>query len=730
MTLALLTWPIFQAWDSNGLPLAFGKLYAYAAGTDTPQALFTSDGSTPAANPIILDALGRADVRLGPNSYKLNLLSTLNAQQPNFPVDNISSLAPTVLGDYSATVAQMKLRTDPGELGSESLATAMSGELERLRYALYETKAAMDPSITEWYETPYGSRVCNVQAYGADPTGVADSTSAFTAAIAAAAAGGMGLYGCGTFKLSTITVLNGVKSFVIDGTLQDSGVNTDITTSLSSTFPVGVVVLDGPKFTNAGVVSDLYFQANINITNGCRAAIVADGSLNCVFAHCRIVGPSDTSVGQIGILLNAGCGNIVIRDCTIVFGGNAPTQFQEGINGWGTDFTKNNYYNNGGMDNMTDPASPLSNIRIYGNDLIGGSHGINMSGSQHVQIFGNRIHNHRDRGIELFGSMLRCSVVGNVITDFKSSAVTSGNGMHTLYVADNMCYTSIGNGEAALQCYLGGRNLHFVNNYILGLGANTFGHGVYVGCDIQEVFISGNTITYPRIAAIAVDSDWKIGNVVGSPALFYGRINAAAPPTGTEDAFVNTFDIVIANNVIYNGLNAYGSLAAISLNQVKTRTLTNTYIHGNRVMGNNMLYNLACYQETASSLTGVRYLGNASATVGPSQYGLSNGMGHFECFDYNDLNTEYQLTATTTTPSVLGNIKRVTCSSAGLITNFTNPMTAQVLTVRLDAASGLQNNANIYLRGGADIAVAAATTSYFVTLVYTSGKWFETARNF
>lgn len=49
-----------QFFDNNGNPLVGGKLYAYVAGTTTPQASYTSAaGGTAHANPIVLDAGGR-----------------------------------------------------------------------------------------------------------------------------------------------------------------------------------------------------------------------------------------------------------------------------------------------------------------------------------------------------------------------------------------------------------------------------------------------------------------------------------------------------------------------------------------------------------------------------------------------------------------------------------------------------------------------------------------------
>ena len=50
----------WQFFDNNGIPLAGGKLYTYAAGTTTPATTYTSNvGNIPHANPIILDSTGR-----------------------------------------------------------------------------------------------------------------------------------------------------------------------------------------------------------------------------------------------------------------------------------------------------------------------------------------------------------------------------------------------------------------------------------------------------------------------------------------------------------------------------------------------------------------------------------------------------------------------------------------------------------------------------------------------
>lgn len=62
--------------------------------------------------------------------------------------NHIDNGVPLQQDDYSSNVAQMKVATDPGEVGSESLATTQAGELERLRFAIRELKGT-----DQWYES-------------------------------------------------------------------------------------------------------------------------------------------------------------------------------------------------------------------------------------------------------------------------------------------------------------------------------------------------------------------------------------------------------------------------------------------------------------------------------------------------------------------------------------------------------------------------------------------------
>lgn len=94
----------WQALDNNGDPLAAGTINTYEAGTTTNKQTFTdSTEGTPNANPIVLDANGRANIWLDTGSYKFVIKdsggSTLST------VDNITGDAANVFGSTVLSVS-------------------------------------------------------------------------------------------------------------------------------------------------------------------------------------------------------------------------------------------------------------------------------------------------------------------------------------------------------------------------------------------------------------------------------------------------------------------------------------------------------------------------------------------------------------------------------------------------------------------------------------------------
>jgi hypothetical protein len=70
---SILPYAKAQFFDSNGHPLAGGKVCSYQAGTSTPLATYADSIGTVNSNPVTLDGAGRANIWLGTSGYKIVL---------------------------------------------------------------------------------------------------------------------------------------------------------------------------------------------------------------------------------------------------------------------------------------------------------------------------------------------------------------------------------------------------------------------------------------------------------------------------------------------------------------------------------------------------------------------------------------------------------------------------------------------------------------------------------
>lgn len=115
-----------QFFDNNGVILSGGKIYTYAAGTTTPQAVYTSaSGTTPHANPIILDSAGRVpggEIWLTDGStYKFTLETATSILLGTY--DNLSGI-----NDLTSVIPLIYNANGNGAQVNFSLATAPISE--------------------------------------------------------------------------------------------------------------------------------------------------------------------------------------------------------------------------------------------------------------------------------------------------------------------------------------------------------------------------------------------------------------------------------------------------------------------------------------------------------------------------------------------------------------------------------------------------------------------------
>lgn len=74
----------------------------------------------------------------------------LTASDLNAEFDNLlTNTKPSSIEDYSTNTSEMQSSADPGGVGSESLATSLAGEIQRLRYKVKQIIGG-----AQWYSTP------------------------------------------------------------------------------------------------------------------------------------------------------------------------------------------------------------------------------------------------------------------------------------------------------------------------------------------------------------------------------------------------------------------------------------------------------------------------------------------------------------------------------------------------------------------------------------------------
>ena len=175
--------PKLQFFDANGVPLAGGKLYSYAAGTTTPLATYTSAAETTFnTNPIILNSRGEAEVWLGSPLYKFKL--TTAADVEIWTVDNITSLEAGIKAYFAASAGASRVGFTRTETGADARTVE-----DKLR------------------------EIVSVKDFGVIGDGIADDTAALQTAINALPNGGTLMFGTNRCKItSTLQIGDGSVS--------------------------------------------------------------------------------------------------------------------------------------------------------------------------------------------------------------------------------------------------------------------------------------------------------------------------------------------------------------------------------------------------------------------------------------------------------------------------------------------------------------------------------------
>jgi hypothetical protein len=286
IALSLFAGAGWQFFDNNGVPLAGGLLYTYAAGTTTPQTTYTtSTGSIANSNPIVLDSAGRVSTEIWLTSgvtYKFVLKTSVSVQIGSY--DNISGAT-----DMQAALAASSGSSLVGFIQSGAGAVATT----------VQTKLRQTVSIAD---------------FGASPSASASVNSAAIQAAIDSGANNVFVPG-GSYNISTTILIANKNGFVLQGAA-DSSTNFTWTGTAGGT----MMTLRG-SFLCA--INDLWINGNNSAgiclyMPGLNADSVTDTYINSQneIARCRI---GSAVAGSIGVKLGTTTGsqldNITFYKC-------------------------------------------------------------------------------------------------------------------------------------------------------------------------------------------------------------------------------------------------------------------------------------------------------------------------------------------------------------------------------------------------------------------------------
>jgi len=448
----------------------------------------------------------------------------------------------------------------------------------------------------------------NVKQYGAVGDGVADDTAAIQAALdyAATAEKGVKAPAGNTYLVSTLLIKNGLKYFKTNKSiLLGKG-----TTNPNSLTTEAVIVLQG-ALTGGTPVDNCLISVDIDMQNGDRRAILADGSTGCTFENCRIYGfTNDATYNHYGIRLQEGAARNKVINNEIV-GAASPTQRGLLIDVYGslTGFLPFGNFFTGTVSRQPTPAD--RNI-ISGNVLTNGSYGCSIQGAEYTVVSNNVMHNQNHRGIWMGNGSWYNTIEGNNIREYLSSGVLMGYSCCHNVLANNNFYTTVIDGEAAINITTG-------SSYNLIEGNNIDGptrYSVYIATDSSYNQVIGNYSINAYRAAFAVENDWIDTLPTNN---FYGRANYDDPDVlgGTSWTFNDLVGTVFQNNVVVSGYTGR-NIAAFYIGQVEnsfagaTATdLIDVVLQGNSVLSaTNIGYALFVYEHVSGQLNQIKCVGN------------------------------------------------------------------------------------------------------------------------
>ena len=778
-----------QFFTNTGAVLTGGKLYTYAAGTTTPAATYTSSGAgTYNPNPIVLDAAGRV-----PNSgeiwltdgaqYKFVLkdsndvliatydnISGINSNFTNFLANQEIQTATagqtvfTLVNPYAPGANTLSVFVDgvnqygPGaayaylETGSNTV-TFLSGlhvgaSVKFTTVQSLTSTQSTSAALVSYNQGSSGAVATTVQAklresvsvldFGADPTGVTDSTAAIQAALAASK---IVIFPSGTYNISdTLTVTLAGQTILGNGKPQ---ITQTITSKLVLyAFAVNNVTVDGLWITPGPSATGPYNTAGISL-NGC---------IGWTIQNNLFTGHSSSAV----FLLSS-------NDCSILnnrFTLAVNNQFSNDITLWyscNRNVICGNKINSGadqGITISTISTGDTANDNIIEGNIVEESYryGIVLYNSRQTNtnvnmrntvVIGNVVKNiyglrnavgARDYGAGIYAlSAENVTIIGNALENCNVNTDLFDLSPAAIGVADTSCMT-IANNTISNTKYIG----------ILVQDASQRGDGTGSGASYRPLGftqITGNNIRATTQAGIYIDGKHKIninGNTVDgslTSGITFVNSNLTNYPTSldvsisnniintpaTNAIVLNKADYPVINGNICTAQGGYGIQVLSNYATINGNSLTGGYrglylmaggtkanVEGNTITGNSDYGMLAYHPYLLGS--GNLIYGNTAGSYGGTY------------------STPWTLD-NTGTPDVSLGTTFVTGGTTA-ITNFLNGRIGQIIVIRCANIVTFTYGSTIFLSGATNFVSTVGSTISFIKQDdgTSTGVWYEIGR--